>query len=596
MQVETADKYVVFAFRDGAPVFVEDWSGGPSLADSLLAAGAITREQYGDIVVQMTDNLVANEDLVFGEQAVKLGYVRPDQVQAEMSERVRAKIIQALSYTDCRVEIDEAPDALVGMGEYPQELGPLVYVGVRTFYDEALLAKLVPSPAQLYMRLTRPTSAIIAFFALDEDEARLLRALDPQSPVAGLIRSSILDPEHALQLIGLLHFAGLAELSKTRFVATPDPERSGVRSASEVMGPTRGTRTASSHAMPAVIPRNDAPTAGWPGSQSRMPAVTPSPGGRPGSQSRMPAVDPRRESTRPAPNTGFVVACEESGPLARTRSERPRREEPAAAAPTPAPTAVISRAARPGVPSTAQPPASVVAPEADTAAQALAEAKARAGRPRRPPGAGAVHRLGQELERMRAQATPPSAAPAAADNASYAKTHLQQLLMKRRQAGGQVSQPVATKREATHDFKQAQDLLRDLHFARAEELLRGLVEQTPDNDVFRLYHLWAKFRSVPDLETEHRVAMRDLAKKLSQDEAQAPFAAYALAHLTLSDKKDDLAEKLFRKALSLDKNNKDAERHVLILERRKQLTATAEAQSNRKIFGISIAGASKDKE
>jgi hypothetical protein len=56
----------------------------------------------------------------------------------------------------------------------------------------------------------------------------------------------------------------------------------------------------------------------------------------------------------------------------------------------------------------------------------------------------------------------------------------------------------------------------------------------------------------------------------------------------MAGKKDELAEKYFRRAHTADKTNKDAERHLLILERRKQQAAEAESASNRKIFGIAI--------
>jgi Tfp pilus assembly protein PilF len=73
-----------------------------------------------------------------------------------------------------------------------------------------------------------------------------------------------------------------------------------------------------------------------------------------------------------------------------------------------------------------------------------------------------------------------------------------------------------------------------------------------------------------------------------QEPEQLAFASYVLGHVYFSAKRDDLAEKFFRKALATDRNNKDAERHVLILERRKQLHADADAAANRKLFGIQL--------
>ena len=52
-----------------------------------------------------------------------------------------------------------------------------------------------------------------------------------------------------------------------------------------------------------------------------------------------------------------------------------------------------------------------------------------------------------------------------------------------------------------------------------------------------------------------------------------------------AEKKEDNADKFFRKAMELDKNNKDAERHVRLLELRKK-SAASDAQN--KIFGIEI--------
>ena len=82
--------------------------------------------------------------------------------------------------------------------------------------------------------------------------------------------------------------------------------------------------------------------------------------------------------------------------------------------------------------------------------------------------------------------------------------------------------------------------------------------------------------------------LKDLAKRLIADAPHAGFACYVLANLYLSDKKDDQAEKYFRKAHALDKTNKDAERHIVILERRKQNANETDSGGQRKFLGITI--------
>ena len=52
-----------------------------------------------------------------------------------------------------------------------------------------------------------------------------------------------------------------------------------------------------------------------------------------------------------------------------------------------------------------------------------------------------------------------------------------------------------------------------------------------------------------------------------------------------------MAEKFSRKAVECDKNNKDAERHLRIIDLRRK-TAATEQRSN-KIFGIEIGNSNK---
>ncbi len=595
--VETDDSYRVFSFRDGTVVFAEESTPGEPVAEQLVQRGLLTREQYADVVSRMTDTLVDNEDVMFCEQAVALGYLSADDVDAEMSSRVRTKVIQAMGLARCRIDIDDSPDAPVPPTSYPQDIGALVYIGVRTFYDEALLESLVPEPARHYMRLLAPLPVIIKFFGLDDDEQKFLRSLDPEAKVSRLLKSPIVDLGHATQMLALLRIAGLAEFASTPYVTTPEP--SGVRSTRTV----RGRPNTPGYATP----------------------------------------DPRREGSSPS-TTGFVAAREVTGPANATRRARPAREEivetrspvcapdrsapreerPFGASPTarsatsssasniaaqPRVQPAAARAARvpnaanaPSVASKApaQEPVAAVTPadarqaiSEDTTAQALAEAKARAAKRAAGGGIAAGARIGRQLERLRA----PSIAIASpvAENPDYAKAHLKEILARRRQVSqGTASSGAPQKRDPVAELKQAQDLLREKQFARAEEILRGLVELDSANAVLQIYHAWAKLRSTAEPSSKDSDALRDLARKLVQDDNHGAFACFVIGHLAFVAKKDDVAEKFFRKAFSRDKTMKDAERHILILERRQQVLANAEKNQGNKIFGITIGGPKKD--
>ena len=66
-----------------------------------------------------------------------------------------------------------------------------------------------------------------------------------------------------------------------------------------------------------------------------------------------------------------------------------------------------------------------------------------------------------------------------------------------------------------------------------------------------------------------------LRERVSDDQHKA-FAYYALGHMSLAEKKDEAAEKFFMKAIELDKNNKDAERHLRIIAVRRKTAAEQE--------------------
>jgi len=139
-------------------------------------------------------------------------------------------------------------------------------------------------------------------------------------------------------------------------------------------------------------------------------------------------------------------------------------------------------------------------------------------------------------------------------------------------------------------MRSAQDALREQQFGRAQELLAKACEVEPANDLYKMYRLWAGFRASA-LQEADVATLRNLVRDKLGDEQLKGFAHYAMGHLMLVEKKDEAAEKFFRKAKELDKNNRDAERHVRLLELRRKSSASDAA--GQKIFGIEIGGPKK---
>jgi tetratricopeptide (TPR) repeat protein len=537
---------VTFAFRDGIPVMIEASTPEASLADDWVGRGLITRDEASDVIARVTEELVENEEVAFCEHAVMCGYITREDARAELSERIRTRLIQSLALTECEVELDESEESMIGVVEYPQKLGAAVYMGVRTFYEEEALRGYVPDLERNYVRLVKAPAEIARFFELDFEEIALLNSIDPQVHAASWFRQSDLESSHALQLIALLVVGRMCEVSTNAFVP-PEAERSGVRSAArpasrqamsaireEVVEP----RTRSRASIPAAKPRNDGSGA-WDRSTTAV---------------DMPAYD----STKPEPSPEVVVdAAAEALAEARARVAREKRGGGYAAHRVPHPSETNRQPARPA---RQEEPAPAAAPPARRVQQSA---------PLSPPSA-----------------TPQQ--PATAVTPEYQKAHLKELWNRRLTGAHSGDVPVQPKAAPAPTLRQAQESLRDGQFARAEEQLRALVEQSPANDTLRVYHLWAKSRAGQTLDSSQLVSLRDLAKKLVSDGEHAGFACYVLAHLYLAEKKDDQAEKYFRKAHHIDKTNKDAERHIVILERRKQQATESDTGNQRKLFGFSF--------
>lgn len=644
---EHEEHSLVISIRDGRAVFVEDLGEQATISDTLLEQGLVTKEQYAEIAARVIESLAEDEDAAFCAIAVELGALSQQEVDAEIERRVRGRLIQTLAWPQCRIELDDDPDALTGGFEYPQQIGPLVYMGVRTFFDDERVRASLGAEADLYATLLHAPAEIGHFFQLEAEEVALLGALRPDLPIARVIEECAADILEGYQLICMLRLADAVELSPVPL--TPSAERSGVRSAraadtggvaaERADAPSARSGAGSQARIPVAreehahgtsrharvaVPREDPAE---PGSQRRLPAVREeytAPGSHPrmpaaseqrtayasqarmpavreevvfqGSRPRMPQVREDRVSAEPAararsargPSAEVAGAAAErsstASPARRADSSAQRSRQDASAAPQPRPAhGTHGAAAR-------RPSRDLGHPGAPGGAAAVHEAPTREhpAPPRKRPVrklSNALRRLDRELKQVRPASAPTPRGESGAKSADYARAHVEQIV-RMRQATLQ-KQTGAKQDEGNADelFQKAQEALRDQQFGRAHELLRKACDAAPNNEMYSTYCMWAAFRAnvlQGDDLNKLRAALRS---KVSDDDLKG-FAYYALGHIALHEKKDEAAEKFFRKAVDLDKNNKDAERYLRIIELRRK-TAATEQRSN-KIFGIEI--------
>jgi len=542
--VEHAEETTVFTFAGGRPVLAEASSPGESVAESFLKSGIVSRDQYAKIVSRMTDSLVESEDIMFCRAAVALGALSQAQVDEELSRRVRTKVVQSIGWEDCYVELEEDLELAGRADRSGEPVGALILTGVRTFYFDKELNRELGKLQ--FARLTLVPETVAAFFELDASDRRMIEALDGRKPFTDIARRLGVDDFSVRQLLCALNYAGCVELASQAF-AHASALDSGVIAAEQ----SRVSEGADTGPPPA------SPASKAPGAEALA--------------DRLKAYmdDDPAGSPRVAGGRGQIGSRATQSQAERATSYRARGDSDAARAP--------QHKTGPQPRSSATDPRRDPTPTGSVRTQGPAESgRDRASRK----GGGAVQRLGKELENRRdtgsSRAVPPRGP----------STALKSLVLNRRRTEAQTQNVAPRAVDAAEVFRQGMELLRGEQWARALTLLTQAAEAAPENVPGRMYMLWAGFKASPQpsetLVQDLRVACRDQLQ--SEDHRGAAY--YYLAHMALHGKKDEQAEKFFRKAASLDKNNKDAERHLLILERRRE--HAAKANKGNKMFGIEL--------
>jgi hypothetical protein len=540
----------IFSWRHGRPVFVEDLGGDSLTSDAWVAPSLMSAQQFGEVAAVLEPS-VENENLAFAKQAVKLGMLSQQQVDAEFERRLRGRFIQAVGWVSCRIELDADPDAIAATPEYPQSVGPLVLTAVRTFFDEARIRTIVGDYKAAFVNVTHPRQDVAGFLELEPEERALLMRLQPDLPVIDALQGAGMDAVDGWNLICTLVLAGLAEVAGSPFARTVERPR---------VGPLDATRAR------VVVAREET---------------------GPAQRQRVPVAREEVGPSRPLRPAAVQAEPEQRRRGADMRESPARVQQPTDSVRKDADSVVQGRPVAPQERrSVAQSP-----PTDPGRVGSVEPAKPTAQAPRPPVRklGAALKQLDRELRQLRTVPSvavqPPAANPASSQN----RAHLEQLMRMRNAKLQQEAQDASMKQAvqviASEAFRAAQEALREQQFAKAHELLTRACEAEPGNPAYGMYCMWAAFRSGVLAEAGVNELRTVLRANASEHDHKA-FAHYALGHLALAEKKDETAERFFQKAIELDKNNKDAQRHLRLIGLRRKTAASDEKGS--KFFGIDI--------
>ncbi len=205
-------------FMHGVPVFAEEGSLHEALGRVLVRDGLISEAQYMDIITRMTDEVVDNETLRFGEMAVELGFLSLDQVNAALGEQVRQKVLRCFQWADAECDFKPITEALDEVPHYPLDVAPLVAHAVRRFYDYERTEAVLRGIRHTFPTVHGAALEVAARFKLKQNETKFVESINGRMSVDRILASSSLDPLHAAQLITALALNDVLDLNDQRQV------------------------------------------------------------------------------------------------------------------------------------------------------------------------------------------------------------------------------------------------------------------------------------------------------------------------------------------------------------------------------------------
>jgi tetratricopeptide (TPR) repeat protein len=197
-------------FDDGKPVFAEDDALGETFGRLLMRQGVIANDQFVRVIDEMTRAAAGNSQLRFGEVAVSLGVLTPEQVERGLAEQVCGVITRALQRGASEWDVELSPAAAAPPRSFALAINPAVLAALRQSSDMSAVAGVVaarpeelvvvagPRPAPQVEGAGTPAETHAARMAAEQAFQKgilLLREAKNASAAIELRRASELQPE-----------------------------------------------------------------------------------------------------------------------------------------------------------------------------------------------------------------------------------------------------------------------------------------------------------------------------------------------------------------------------------------------------------------
>lgn len=230
---------------DGQVTYVDRGPLAETLGRLLLREEIIDREEYLVILERMAEPSRRDEVVRFGEVAIQLGMLTPNELHEALAMQVRQKLIHVLQLDHGFWHFDAKRDPAAS--RFPVKLEPALREALRDDPQSFRWAGLLVAKGTSRIDLTEPLSEITARFQLQPSELRFMRAFEGRA-LSDAIASKLIDPTEAGVLLVALLFAGALSLVEGAAERMRRSEIEELRAAAHRRQAERGTRPATAAA------------------------------------------------------------------------------------------------------------------------------------------------------------------------------------------------------------------------------------------------------------------------------------------------------------------------------------------------------------
>jgi tetratricopeptide (TPR) repeat protein len=204
----------------GVPIFAEAGVLGETLGHVLVREGVLTSGQFAAVVRKMTDAIVDDENVRFGEVIVELGILSKPELDSVLAAQVEKKIIGCVP----RGEGEWTFDTSRSIGDVARQEAPIrtLLVDAAKLLPESRIESVLKQDRATFPRLTDPAPKVAETYGLEADEVSALDHLDGTRETKDVI-AAMKDADALLAALVMGGSVELLESALRKDVSLPPP-------------------------------------------------------------------------------------------------------------------------------------------------------------------------------------------------------------------------------------------------------------------------------------------------------------------------------------------------------------------------------------